>query len=237
MNKYLRQLVELSKIDKEIDSFGPRIEEVKKTLNQEIQKKSELETKCESLKSEVTECELKIRKNELHLAELTDKMNELSKKSAQVKSEKELKALQLEEEISKEQCDFANEEIERLSKIKDEKNAQIQEIESELETVSKEVDKIRKSIEKEIANIEEQRAKVYEQKQKLVSKMSQKIMVFYEKIRKWAKNTTVVPVKKQACYGCYMRINDKTYAAVIKSEDIVTCPHCGRILYLEEKEE
>ena len=237
MNKYLKQLVELSKIDKEIDSFGPRIEEVKKTLNQEIQKKNELEAKSESLKSEITECELKIRKNELHLAELTDKMNELSKKSSQIKSEKELKALQLEEEISKEQCDFANEEIERLSKIKDERNAQIQEIESKLETVSKEVEEIRKSIEKEIANIEEQRAKVYEQKEKLISKMSQKIMVFYEKIRKWAKNTTVVPVKKQACYGCYMRINDKTYAAVIKSEDIVTCPHCGRILYLEEKEE
>ena len=80
MNKYLKQLVELSKIDKEIDSFGPRIEEVKKTLNQEIQKKNELEVKSESLKSEITECELKIRKNELHLAELTDKMNELSKK-------------------------------------------------------------------------------------------------------------------------------------------------------------
>jgi predicted nucleic acid-binding Zn-ribbon protein len=31
-----------------------------------------------------------------------------------------------------------------------------------------------------------------------------------------------------------MRLNDKTYASVIKSEDIVTCPHCGRILYIEE---
>ena len=124
----------------------------------------------------------------------------------------------------------------RLSKIKDERNAQIQEIESKLETVSKEVEEIRKSIEKEIANIEEQRAKVYEQKEKLISKMSQKIMVFYEKIRKWAVNTTVVPVKKQACYGCFMRINDKTYADAIKGEEIITCPHCGRVLYIETEE-
>ena len=32
---------------------------------------------------------------------------------------------------------------------------------------------------------------------------------FYEKIKRWAKDSAVVPVKKQACYGCYMKINDK----------------------------
>lgn len=30
-----------------------------------------------------------------------------------------------------------------------------------------------------------------------------------------------------------MKLNDKTYAEVIKAEEIVTCPHCGRILYIE----
>ncbi|WP_373408154.1 zinc ribbon domain-containing protein [Campylobacter hyointestinalis] len=76
---------------------------------------------------------------------------------------------------------------------------------------------------------------VYEQKDKLLLEMNQKVLTFYEKIRKWAKNTAVVPVKKQACYGCFMKINDKTYANVIKSEDIVTCPHCGRILYKDSE--
>jgi predicted nucleic acid-binding Zn-ribbon protein len=30
-----------------------------------------------------------------------------------------------------------------------------------------------------------------------------------------------------------MKLNDKTYAEVIKGEEIVNCPHCGRILYIE----
>ena len=33
-----------------------------------------------------------------------------------------------------------------------------------------------------------------------------------------------------------MKINDKTYAEVIKAEEIVNCPHCGRILYKGEEE-
>ena len=80
-----------------------------------------------------------------------------------------------------------------------------------------------------------ERKEVYAKKDKLIATMNQKILAFYEKIRKWAHNTAVVPVKKQACYGCFMQINDKTFSAVIKGEDIVTCPHCGRILYKQEQ--
>ena len=93
--------------------------------------------------------------------------------------------------------------------------------------------KIESEISAEVSAIEQQRDKIYAKKNKLIGEMNQKILTFYEKIRKWAHNTAVVPVKKQACYGCFMQINDKTYSAVIKGEDIVTCPHCGRILYKE----
>ena len=67
--------------------------------------------------------------------------------------------------------------------------------------------------------------------------MNQKSLIFYQKIRRWAKNTTVVKVEDQACMGCHMLIRDKVYADVLKAEDIVTCPHCGRILYADNSEE
>jgi len=50
--------------------------------------------------------------------------------------------------------------------------------------------------------------------------MNQKGLSFYQKIRRWAKNTTAVEVRNQACMGCYMVINDKVYAEVIKGEEI-----------------
>ena len=236
MNKYLEQLVNLSKIDKEIDAFGPKVESIESTLRAAIAKEQEVNASIVLLQDEVKDCKVKRSKNDLHLAELADKLTELSKKGAVVKTDKEIKALQLEEEISKEQCEFANEEIERLEKIIEVKEVDIVEKKEELAEITKETEEIRKSIESQINEIEAQRIKVYDEKQKLVSEMSQKILTFYEKIRKWAGNTTVVPVKKQACYGCFMRINDKTYAEVIKHEDIVTCPHCGRILYKEIEE-
>jgi hypothetical protein len=236
MNKYLEQLISLSKIDTEIDAFGPRVEEVEKKLKIALEKEDEIKAKIEAFEAEITEAKLKKSKNELHLADLAEKLKELSKKSSLVKTDKEIKALQLEEEIAKEQCEFANEEIERLDNVIESKNLDIKEAQENLDTIAKETEEIRTSIEEQMKEIEAQRAQVYEQKQKLISEMSQKILSFYEKIRKWAGNTTVVPVKKQACYGCFMRINDKTYSAVLRQDDIVTCPHCGRILYKESEE-
>jgi len=148
-----------------------------------------------------------------------------------------MKSLQLEEEIAKEQVTFANEEIARLEKIIESKVEQIEaakeslvELESSLETVKSEVDE-------KLKVINNDRQKVFAQKEKLLNGINQKGLAFYQKIRRWAKNTTVVTVEDQACMGCYMMINDKTYADVIKAEDITTCPHCGRILRVESSPE
>ncbi len=236
MNKYLEQLIELSKLDKEIDDFGPKIATVEKTLKISLDKEKELKMQTDSFGADIADAKLKKAKNEAHLAELSSKLKDLAKKSALVKTAKEIKALQLEEEISKEQCDFANEEVGRLDKIIELKTQNIAALQEKLSAAVSEAEAIRTSIGEQIQKIEQERKDIYGNKETLVADMSQKILTFYQKIRKWAENTTVVPVRKQACYGCFMRINDKTYASVIKQDDIITCPHCGRILYKEIEE-
>lgn len=233
MNKYLEQLIELSKLDKEIDDFGPRIAKVEKKLKLSLDKEKELKAQTDTFSADIADAKLKKAKNEAHLAELSAKLKDLAKKSALVKTAKEIKALQLEEEISKEQCDFANEEIGRLDKIIELKGQNIALLQEKLSLAASEAEEIRTSIDAQIQQIEQERKDIYGKKEALVADMSQKILTFYQKIRKWAENTTVVPVRKQACYGCFMRVNDKTYASVIKQDDIITCPHCGRILYKE----
>ena len=237
MNEYLKQLVELVDVDKKIDSFEPRVEQIRENLDVKLDDQKNLENKIEKHKEDIQDTELKKRKNELHLVELNDKLKSLSEKSGSVKTEKEMKALQLEEEIAKEQIDFANEEISRFEKIDELKTSEIEEFEKEIASMQEEIASIQTKTDKDLATLEKERTSVFSEKEKLMSSMNQNIIIFYEKIRRWAGNTTVVPVRKQACYGCYMRINDHTYANVIKGEEITTCPHCGRILFLEPQTE
>ncbi len=236
MNKYLQQLVELSKFDKDIDGFASRIENVEKSLRTA---QSELETAdaaVKQLEEDIKEIKTQKSQTNAHIAEFSAKIKDVSKKSATAKSEKEIKALQLEEELAKEQLEAANDEILRLEKIIDTKTAEQRETEEKKAAISENIGKIEAEISNEVKAIEKEREEIYGKKSKLVGEMNQKILTFYEKIRKWAHNTAVVPVKKQACYGCFMQINDKTFSSVVRGEDIVTCPHCGRILYKETAE-
>lgn len=236
MNKHLEQLIDLSKVDKEIDAFEPQIEEANYKYEAVMATRKNLASEIATLEAETKEEELKKQKNELHLAELSAKLEENSKKSAEIKTEREMKSLQLEEEIAKEQITFANEEIERLDKVIDNKKEKTAALEEQMNEIEANLVTVKKEVDAELAEIDEKRQVVFGKKEKLVSSMNQKGLSFYQKIRRWAKDKTAVPVKKQACMGCYMVISDKVYAEVIKGEEITTCPHCGRILYIEKED-
>lgn len=237
MNKYLEQLVLLSKIDQEIDSFEPKMESISKTLKDAENKIAKFNVELNNLENEIQDVENQKVQNNAHISEFSAKIKELSKKSGAVKTEKEANALKIEEDIAKEQLDTANDEIVRLDKILENKELFKKELLEEKSKEEQNLDEIKVSISSQMDDLEKERMNVYAKKTKLVAEMNQKVLSFYEKIRKWAKNTAVVPVKKQACYGCFMKIYDKTYLSVIKGEEIITCPHCGRILYKEQEDQ
>jgi len=98
MNKHLEELIELSKIDQSIDAFEPKVKQAKTKLEQIENQESDVAKEIESLQEDIKDAELKKAKNDLHIKELTAKLDANKKKSAEAKTEKEIKALQLEEE-------------------------------------------------------------------------------------------------------------------------------------------
>ena len=80
MNKHLEQLIELSQIDKEIDAFEPQIEEANLQYDALTATKNGIINEISALKQEIKDEQLKKQKNELHLAELSAKLEENGKK-------------------------------------------------------------------------------------------------------------------------------------------------------------
>ncbi len=237
MNKHLQQLIDLSQVDKKIDAFEPQIEEANYNYEAALAKTKSIEADIENLNNEIQAEEIKKSKNELHLAELSQKLEDNSKKSGEIKTEREMKSLQLEEEIAKEQVTFANEEIQRLEKIIEVKKEQIEAAEVSLTELTANLESVKADVDAKLEVINKERQNVFIEKEKLLSDINQKGLAFYQKIRRWAKNTTVVPVEEQACMGCHMLVSDKVYSDVIRGEDITNCPHCGRILFMQANEE
>jgi len=236
LNTHLQQLIELSKIDKEIDSFSPRIEAIEKQKQKAAKVCKRIEDEVAELDQKLLDSQQKRQSFELQIKELSDKLTEISKKNKEITSEKELKALSIEEDIAKEKLSFANEEIARLGEVEQKQIELKAQKKEEMDEAAAKLKSVEETTQEESKEIEALKATLYTQREKLVGQIDQKVSSYYEKIRAWAGNSAVSVVKKQACYGCFMKINDKTYAEVIAAQEITNCPHCGRILYKEEAE-
>ncbi|RLA70005.1 MAG: hypothetical protein DRG09_04355 [Epsilonproteobacteria bacterium] len=233
MNKHLNELIELSKNDQAIDSYTPQLEAADKKVAR-IQKKIDAaQGELDTLNADIAENEERVKTFDEQLALLNEQLTLNAAKSKDITTEKEMKALSLEEDIAKEKMTFANEEIERLQGINETKKALLDEASEKVTALSGEFTEINDAATVERTAIEKSKSELFVKREKLSRNIEQKVLEFYEKIRIWAGNTAVVPVKKQACYGCYMKLNDKTYSEVIKADEISNCPHCGRILYIE----
>jgi len=235
LNRHLQELIELSKLDKAIDDFNPIVEALQKKLDRKREKKEEIEKSKEELEKSIEELKEKIVSYETQIKDAKEQLENSAKKERLVKSEKELKALQTETELAKERLSFLNEEIERLNKIIDNKLKELKEVEESLVRATQEFNEFYSEYMERMESIEKERRELFLKRDAKIRTIDQKILAFYEKIRRWSKNTAVVPVRKQACYGCYMKLNDSAYAEVIRSEEICTCHHCGRIIYIERE--
>lgn len=237
MNKHLEQIIALSDFDNKITAFDPKIDNEKAKIQIFVESANEINSNIEKTNKEISEVLSKKLKTEAHLKELKQKLEENAKKTNSVTNEKEAKALQLEEEIAKEQIEHANDEIGRFETLIESKQEIIKTSVAQLKEEQNNISEIRSTVDVIIEELENGRNLVSEQRATLVAEIDGKILTFYEKIKRWAGNSAVVPVKKQACYGCYMKINDKAYSDIIKAESIATCPHCGRIIFKPTDEE
>ncbi len=235
MNKNLKELIELSQIDRELDSFTPQIDEIDAKIAKSQEKVDAIEEEMSQTKSEIEENNSKIKAFEDQIEVLSEQIKSHAKKSKDITTEKEMKALSMEEDIAKEKLSFANEEIDRINAINEKKTAMLQELENQLIIAKEDFEKTNADNIVKKEEIEQSKTKLYTKRDESTRSVEQKILAFYEKIRAWAGNSAVVPVRKQACYGCYMKISDKAYSEVIRSEEIITCPHCGRILFVESE--
>lgn len=233
MNKDLQSLIKLAEIYKDAAKLEPKITEIEDELNVKLKAQIQSQDELEYLKTDTKRVKLEIANNELLIKENNEKIVQIDKKMASAKSEHEIRALDAENGLAKEKITFANEEISKLEKELEYFKDKEKELLKTIETMDKEIEETKVEVQKKTTKIKSELQKIFDNKEKLAKSIDNKVIIFYEKIRKWAKDTSVVVVRKQACSGCFIKINDRIYSELLKSDDIITCPHCGRILYIQ----
>ncbi len=234
MNKEFEHLIGLSQLNQDISEIKSQISNHEKVLKKSANKIENIKNDIETTKENIVNTQQNVSKNNTHLKDLSTQLKDITKKSKKAKTQKEVNAVQIEEDIAKSSISFTNDEITRLQNIIELKKSQNKEKQEELKIEKKLFDKLSKSIKGEIKELNTKINEIKKQKTALAKYVDKKLLNFYGNIQRWAKETAVVKVKNKACYGCFMKISNKTYNLLKLGNDINVCDSCGRIIYIEK---
>ncbi len=231
MEQEIDKLLKLQEIDLQID----KLEKLLKTIPEEIEnlkkEKENLIFKLEKLNNDIKHAQARKKEKELDIQTYEDRILKIQEALNRVKTNEEYKSLlrekaQLEEAIMEIEDEIISimEEIEKLSKEKEE-------LEEKLKVEKEEIERKIKEKEEYLKQIGEELSKLKEERKKLAEEIEESLLSKYELIKKKRGSKVIAIVEDDTCSGCYMIIPPKIYSSLVKGEQLLNCPHCGRFLY------
>ena len=205
----------IEKLDKEFNLFKEGIEKNK--------------IKYDELKSRHTENENKIKKVNEGIVKTKERMLE-------VKNNKEYQAMLKEIEIAESsrgeietQIISLLDELDKLSVLVKKDEEILKQSRSKYEQEKKEMEDDLNAVDTDVANWEQKRIG-------LQRDVPDELLVRYERIKKRNKGVGVTSVWKAVCNGCHMNIPPQLYNELQRSDDLLSCPNCNRIMYFQDME-
>lgn len=234
MENRLRLLFNLQQVDSNLDE----LQEMKGDLPRKV---AELESVLHMRENTKKEYEEFIRQSivqrdavDVEIISLRETIEKYKSQQFQVKTNKQYDALTRE-------IDAAQEKIGTLQKQMDAVEGKVTVTRQDLEKLGPEIDSLRRELEErsgELALVnkehEEEELKLRHEREKLVVRIDKGDIRRYERIRTAKDGKAIVPVRRNACGGCFKRVPPQTVLELRKNTRIIQCEHCGRILVSDE---
>lgn len=237
MEEQIKLLIELQGLDKEIF----RLEKELALKPQEIKnlddafKAREEETKASD--SDLKQLQVAHKDKEVQLQTKEESIKKLQTQLYQVKTNKEYTAMENEIKGARADCSVLEEEIINLLDKIDEAENRKKERSENLKIEQKKVEEEKKRVNGEAKKIEEELNGLKGQRKGLAEKVDKTILSKYERILYNKNGMALVPVRNDACQGCFLDLPPQVINEIKMKKDLIFCESCARILYLEEGNE
>lgn len=240
MEQKLHTLYQIQVTDTKID----KIYLVRGELPLEVQ---DLEDEIMGLKTRLSSLQAEIKEMEKAVADNKHSMEDSKRLAAKYEAQRDNAVNNreydsLSKEIESTQLDiqiFAD-RVKETNKLIAEKKANVEATKAHLSGRNEDLEAKQKELESIIEETSKEEEVLLAHRAELASKVDERMLVAYDRVRKNAKNRlAVVTVKRDACGGCFNKIPPQRQLDIAQSKKIIVCEYCGRILVSSdfEKEE
>jgi hypothetical protein len=234
LEEKLSRLYALQKVDSSLDD----LEEMKGDLPTEV---ADLEARANEQENEVQELEETIKqavvdrdRADLETISQRERIEKYKTQQYQVKSNRQYDALSREIDAAQAMIAQLEKDIETLEGKMTVAREDLAKGKTQLEGILKELKEKRQELDEVSKTNEDEELRLKHEREKLVVRTERGDLAVYERIRKAKGGLAVVPVKRNACGGCYNAVPPQKVLELRKNNRIYTCEHCGRILVSDE---
>lgn len=232
MNPQLRPLIELQALDRRIAEIKEHqrqlpvlLDTAQSRLNQIEKHIADLTAALEAATKERRSLERDLEVQEAHLAKLRD--------FSQLKSNQEYQARLFEIEIAnKRKGEMEEKVLLCMEKIEQHQRSLAEAWERKTEA-EKQFAEEKARLDAEQAALNAELAELEDKHKQIAVTIEKSLLVRYTKLRASRKEQALAPVRNGICYGCKLQLPPQLVAEVRRSDVLLTCNHCQRILYWE----
>jgi hypothetical protein len=149
-------------------------------------------------------------------------------------SPKDYRALQREVDETKKLNDEIQESLLNLLEEIEAFDLSIKEKEASLVQLKSLTDSQKQEVLKKAENETKEKEEFTAKKNEISKNLDPKIKEIYYDTLKKSGGVAIVPVVNQVCNGCFLRIPPQILIEIKKANELIYCPRCHRIVYLEE---
>jgi predicted nucleic acid-binding Zn-ribbon protein len=230
----LRLLYALQRVDSSLDELHelkgdlPRqVKELEERLSKRVEERNQLE--------QVAKQSL-MRREQIDLEIITARQNieKYKEQQFQIKTNRQYDALTRE-------IDGAQVRINELEKEMESVEGKASNAKSDLETLAPMLEELKKELKDRRAELdrvnkehEDEELRLNHDREKLIVRIEKNDLRLYDRIRNAMGGKAVVPVRRNACGGCFKRVPPQVSVELRKNSRLMTCENCGRMLVSDE---
>ncbi len=231
MNQQTSFLVELQTVDSELDRINHKTKELpekRAALDEGLRLAGE---SFEGEKKKLDDAAKLHKEREENLKKGVETLKKTKDRLQEVKNNKEYQAMLKEiESLEKKNGEVEDEIIKALDEV-DRTKKEFKEKEKDLAATRQTYEKDVKEIDQELARIEAQQSVLEKKREDLQAKVKKDMLKRYETIKSKRNGLAVVTVWKGVCDGCHMGLPPQLYIELQRSDEMMQCPYCSRIIY------
>jgi predicted nucleic acid-binding Zn-ribbon protein len=196
----------------------------------------EMDKRLEAAVEQLEESNRQRRELEQDIEDIENRIEKSNEKLTNIKSNKEYQAALKEIDglgVKKSLLEDKAIEIMEKSEMLEKRNAATN---AETEKLREEFEKARGEILEELKALDQDLVKLEKERERMSRLLDSDLLKKYDHISKNRRGVAISPVIKGICQACHMGIPPQKFNELIRGKELMSCPHCMRIIYWGEDE-